>query len=95
MIRKKKTIIIGCLLFSGLLGLFSCGSPSSDLRQEIVEEAENGGEEETEDKAGAKETGAGETGAESDLKLVYENSMELQYAEIRKYQRVWKREPWY
>lgn len=81
MIRKKKTIIIGCLLFSGLLGLFGCGSPSSDLRQEIVEEAENGGEEETEDKAGAKETGAGETGAESDLKLVYENSMELQYAE--------------
>ena len=81
MIRKKKTIIIGCLLFSGLLGLFSCGSPSSDLRQEIVEEAENGGEEEKEDKAGAKETGTGETGAESDLKLVYENSMELQYAE--------------
>lgn len=81
MIRKKKTIIIGCLLFSGLLGLFSCGSPSSDLRQEIVEEAENGGEEEKEDKAGAKETGTGETGEESDLKLVYENSMELQYAE--------------
>lgn len=50
-IKKIRTIIIGCLLLLGLLGLLSCGSPSSDLQQNEKPE------------------------------LVYESSMELQYAE--------------
>lgn len=81
MIRKKKTIVIGCLLFSGLLGLFSCGSPSSDSGKlqgtDRVKEAGTGEESETEGKSGKGAGAETEAGAE----LVYKNSMELQYAE--------------
>lgn len=53
----KQAIIIGYLLLTGLLGLYGCGSPSSDSKPEFETEAETGTE------------------------LVYESSMELQYAE--------------
>lgn len=56
---RKRTLIIGCLFLTGLLGLCSCGSPSSDSKSELQTEEET------------------ESGAE----LIYESSMELQYAE--------------
>ena len=55
----KKALIIRCLFLTGLLGLCSCGSPSSDSKSEL----------QTEEK-----TGSGE-------ELIYESSMEIQYAE--------------
>lgn len=54
---RKKSIIIGWLLLTGLLGLYSCGSPSSASESEMITE--------TEEKTN----------------LIYESSMELQYAE--------------
>lgn len=84
MIRKKKAIVIGCLLFSGLLGLCSCGSPSSgsgkvqvtELEETVKtgEKAETGNESVTGEEAGTGKED--KTGTE----LVYESSMELQYA---------------
>lgn len=54
---RNKAIIIGYLLLTGLLGLYGCGSLSSDSEPEF------------------------ETEAEAKKGLVYESSMELQYAE--------------
>ena len=54
---RKKSIIIGVLFLTGLLGLYSCGSPSSASESEIKAEEEKGTD------------------------LIYEGSMELQYAE--------------
>lgn len=56
MLGRKKTIIIGCLLLTGLFWLNSCGSPSSGSASVSEAEPESQG-------------------------LVYESSMELQYAE--------------
>ena len=57
MTGRKKITTLCCLFFAGLLGLCSCGSPSSDSAAKVteVEQADQG--------------------------LVYESSMELQYAE--------------
>lgn len=71
---RKKTETIGCLLLIGLLGLCSCGSPSSnsagnlsaDVQDKIEISGETQGEEGTKEKQG---------------ELVYEGSMTLQYAE--------------
>lgn len=54
---RKKSIIIGWLLLTGLLGLYSCGSPSSASESEM------------------------KTETEEKTNLIYESSMELQYAE--------------
>lgn len=64
--RKTRIKIIG-ILFAGLLLLYGCGSPSSHLAEvtEITEAAESAGEKETDTAEG----------------LVYEGSMELQYAQ--------------
>ena len=63
--RKKRTRI-SCFLLAGLLGLTSCGSPSSaSLREETSVEEALGGE-----ISSVKEEG-----------LIYEGSMELSYAE--------------
>lgn len=88
--RKKRTIIC-CLFLVGLLGLYSCGSPSSDTADSVkTEAAEASGKAETSEAAetsGKAETsesseasGKTET-SESGETLVYEGSMELQYAE--------------
>lgn len=71
----KKGIITGCLLLTGLLGLWGCSSPSSAsgtfLREETEAENETAQEEPYEAFASAQEK----------PELVYESSMELQYAE--------------
>lgn len=54
---RKQSIMIGVLFLTGLLGLYSCGSPSSASESEIKAEEEKGTD------------------------LIYEGSMELQYAE--------------
>lgn len=66
--RKRRTRII-CFLLAGLLGLTSCGSPSSaSLREETpVEEA-----------LGREISSLKEEGKKG---LIYEGSMELSYAE--------------
>lgn len=65
---KKRTIL---LLWAGLLGLYGCGSPSSN--SEVISETITEAETETgENKKADLETESG---------LVYESSMELQYAE--------------
>ena len=67
--RKKKIIkdfIIKSLLLTGLLGLLSCSSSTPKPELETRKETESGTDRETE-KAGNS--------------LIYENSMELQYAE--------------
>ena len=66
--RRKKTVITICLLLMGLLGLVGCGSPSSASVDTSLEEAESSGE-------FAVANGQDICG------LVYESSMELQYAE--------------
>ncbi len=53
--RRKKTIIAICLFLMGLLGLWGCGSPSSDYTDPLQDNAR--------------------------AALVYESSMELEYAE--------------
>lgn len=93
MMGKKKAVIIGCLLFSGLLGLAGCGSPSSDFwnRQEKEEGIEEGTEAGTESGTeSGTEIGTGEeagtedkaeTGNETGAGLIYKGSIKLQYAE--------------
>lgn len=63
--RRKKMIIIGCLLLTGLLGLGGCDSPSSDST--VNSPAEQ------------NQTIEGSTKQVSEL--VFQDSMELQYAE--------------
>lgn len=64
--KKRKTLTAG-LLLTGLLWLYGCGSPSSDLeeRKDVQAEAE----------------AVSETQAETDVAFIYEGSMELSYAE--------------
>lgn len=57
MTGRKKITTLCCLFFAGLLGLCSCGSPSSDSAAKVTE------------------------AEQADKSLVYESSMELQYAE--------------
>lgn len=86
--RKKYMDLIGCLLLMGLLGLFGCGSPSSasDTVVEEPVEAASGEERKTAFEVDAHdETGVnGKTDTQSvtenNKDLVYEGSMELQYA---------------
>ena len=68
--RKKRTTIC-CLLLMGLLGLCSCGSPSSDS----VENTSSG--------TSVNSTVLEQTESmdEKQVELVYESSMELKYAE--------------
>ncbi|MBO5208267.1 MAG: ABC transporter substrate-binding protein [Lachnospiraceae bacterium] len=54
--RRNKAIIVICLFLIGLLGLWGCGSPSSNYADNLQEN-------------------------KTEVSLVYENSMELQYAE--------------
>ena len=65
---KKRTIL---LLWAGLLGLYGCGSPSSN--SEVISETITEAETETEENKKAD--------LETESGLVYESSMELQYAE--------------
>lgn len=85
--RRKKTIVSGLFLL-GLLGLLGCGSPSSDSAS-IVPGKNAAFPEDANEKAGAAGISAdkatilsleGTNEAESE-ELVYEGSMELQYAE--------------
>ena len=55
----RKTIIVICLFLTGLLGLYGCGSPSSNYDNNYADSLQDNKTEGT---------------------LVYESSMELQYA---------------
>lgn len=74
MTGRKKWTTIGCLFLVGLLGLCSCGSPSSDSAGNVVTESESG-------KTVSEKTEQTKETEESSSELVYESSMELQYAE--------------
>ena len=74
MTGRKKWTTIGCLFLVGLLGLCSCGSPSSDSAGNVVMESESG-------KTVSEKTEQTKETEESSSELVYESSMELQYAE--------------
>ena len=71
MTGRKKITTICCLLLMGLLGLCSCGSPSSDS-------VKNTSSETSENFTVLEQT---ENTEENNEKLVYESSMELKYAE--------------
>lgn len=67
--RRKKTMIVMCLFLIGLLGLWGCGSPSSDSAVFSGKDAETG----------IKSSEHEEEQAQSGL--MYESSLELEYAE--------------
>lgn len=71
MTGRKKIQTLLCLLFTGLLWLYGCGSPSSNMAQDsdikLEVETETSKQEENQ--------------KEEEEKLVFESSMELQYAE--------------
>ena len=69
MTGRKKITTICCFLLAGLLGLCSCGSPSSDSTDKT------GVESQTESTVVADKIGEGSE------QFVYESSMELKYAE--------------
>ena len=71
MTGRKKITTICCLLLMGLLGLCSCGSPSSDS-------VENTSSDTSENSTVLEQT---ENAEENNEVLVYESSMELKYAE--------------
>ena len=71
MIGRKKITILSCCLIIGLLGLCSCGSPSSNFGKNINSEVESNASVEVEQNEHNIETN----------KLIYESSMELEYAE--------------
>ena len=71
MTGRKKITTICCLLLMGLLGLCSCGSPSSDS-------VENTSSDISENSTVLEQT---ENTEENNEELVYESSMELKYAE--------------
>ena len=71
MTGRKKITTICCLLLMGLLGLCSCGSPSSDS-------VENTSSDTSENPTVLEQT---ESRDEKQVELVYESSMELKYAE--------------
>ena len=71
MTGRKKITIICCLLLMGLLGLCSCGSPSSDSVENTLSDT-------SENSTVLEQT---ESMDENNVELVYESSMELKYAE--------------
>lgn len=71
MTGRKRITTICCLLLMGLLGLCSCGSPSSDSVENISSDI-------SEDSA---VSGSTESIDENGAEFVYESSMELKYAE--------------
>ena len=71
MTGRKKITSMCCILLMGLLGLCSCGSPSSDS-------VENTSSETSENPTVLEQT---ESRDEKQVELVYESSMELKYAE--------------
>lgn len=75
MVGRKRITNICCLFLMGLLGLCSCGSPSSDSEPVLGTEMEEA----------SKESVINEITEEASLEenagLVYESSMDLQYAE--------------
>ena len=71
MTGRKKITSICCILLMGLLGLCSCGSPSSDS-------VENTSSDTSENPTVLEQT---ESMDENQAELVYESSMELKYAE--------------
>lgn len=71
MTGRKKITTICCIFFVGLLGLYGCSSPSSDSVESTVMESESG--QTTSNQTAEKET--------EEAELVYEGSMELEYAE--------------
>ena len=77
MTGRKKITTICCLFLAGLLGLCSCGSPSSDsVSGQATESIGESGQ------IQAVENGNNEEESlETNNELVYESSMELQYAE--------------
>lgn len=77
MTGRKKITTICCLFLVGLLGLCSCGSPSSDsVSGQATESIGESGQ------IQAVENGNNEEESlETNNELVYESSMELQYAE--------------
>lgn len=75
MVGRKRITKISYLFLIGLLGLCSCGSPSSDS-EPVIETVTDGNSMEA---AGMAATG--DTGKEESTDLVYEGSMKLEYAE--------------
>lgn len=71
MTGRKRITTICCLLLMGLLGLCSCGSPSSDSVENISSDI-------SEDSAVSEST---ESIDENSAEFVYESSMKLKYAE--------------
>lgn len=71
MTGRKRITTICCLLLMGLLGLCSCGSPSSDSVENISSDI-------SEDSA---VSGSTESIDENNAEFVYESSMKLKYAE--------------
>ena len=71
MTGRKKITTICCLLLMGLLGLCSCGSPSSDSVENTLSDT-------SENSTVLEQT---ESMDENNVELVYESSMELKYAE--------------
>ena len=76
MLGRKKMTNIGFLLLIGLLGLCSCGSPSSNSESVARIEGESNTAIETVEVEITKEASTEET-----AEFLYESSMELQYAE--------------
>lgn len=70
MLGRKKMTMLCCLFFAGLSGLSGCGSPSSHFTYDTAE-SESG--QTVPDQAADTEEG--------NVELVYESSMELQYAQ--------------
>ena len=71
MTGRKKITSICCILLMGLLGLCSCGSPSSDSVENTLSDT-------SENSTVLEQT---ENAEENNEVLVYESSMELKYAE--------------
>lgn len=71
MTGRKRITTICCLLLMGLLGLCSCGSPSSDSVENISSDISEG----------SAVSGSTESIDENSAEFVYESSMELKYAE--------------
>ena len=76
MLGRKKMTNVGFLLLIGLLGLCSCGSPSSNSESVARIEGESNTAIETVEVEITKEASTEET-----AEFLYESSMELQYAE--------------
>ncbi|MBE6070433.1 MAG: ABC transporter substrate-binding protein [Clostridium butyricum] len=73
MIGRKKITILGCCLIMGLIGLCSCGSPSSNSETDISKGLDSTAMIDREQTTDVEQV--------DDTELVYERSMELEYAE--------------